>query len=337
MQEYLNKVMSKKHLTKAEICTLLNGVISGELNQVQTAAFLSAMRTKGETIEEITALIEAMRKHMISIPGVRGALDTCGTGGDGIGTFNISTTVAFVAAGAGVPVIKHGNRAASSQCGSADVLEALGVTIMLKPEQAQVVLKNVGMVFLFAPLYHPPMKTIAPIRKELGVRTVFNFLGPFLNPGGVKRQLVGVPSPALAKKLAAVAAKLNYEHLIVVSSTSGMDEIAVSRPTKIYEVKGKEIKVRAIDPQKLGFKKSTRKAILGGSATENAQIIRQILAGEKGAPRDIVVLNSAYALHAAGKAVTIAQGIKLAEQSLDSGSAKKVLEKLREETNQYAQ
>jgi anthranilate phosphoribosyltransferase len=337
MQEHLNKVMSKKHLTKAEISALLNGVISGELNSLQTAALLSALRTKGETVEEITTLIEVMRKHMITIPGVRGAIDTCGTGGDGAGTFNISTTVAFVVAGAGVPVVKHGNRAASSTCGSADVLEALGVMIMLKPEQAQEVLKNVGLVFLFAPLYHPAMKNIAPIRKELGVRTVFNFLGPFLNPAGVKRQLIGVPSPALAKKLASVAARLGYEHLIIVSSTTGMDEIAVSRPTKMYEVKGKVVKIKAIDPQKLGFKKSPLKALQGGSAEENAQRIHTILAGEKGACRDVVVLNSAYALHVAGKAVTIAQGIKLAEQSIDSGAAKHILEQLIQETKQYAQ
>lgn len=336
MHDILNKLMDKKDLTRAEIQTILNGIIQGELNAIQTGAFLAALRTKGATIEEITALIEGMRKHMVTIPGIKGAVDTCGTGGDGAGTFNISTTVAFVVAGAGVPVIKHGNRAASSKCGSADVLESLGVNIMLKPEQAQEVVETVGMVFLFAPLYHPAMKNIAPVRKALGVRTVFNVLGPFLNPAGVKRQLIGVPSPAIAKKLSLVGARLGYEHLIIASSNTGMDEIAVSRPTKVYEVKGKEIKMKAVDPQKLGFKKTPLKALQGGSTAENAKIITNVLAGHNGAQRDIVVLNSAYALYAAGKAVTVGQGIKLAEQSIDSGAAKKVLENLIREAKKYA-
>jgi anthranilate phosphoribosyltransferase len=336
MNDILNKLMDKKDLTKTEMQLVINSIIKGEVNAVQIGAFLAALRTKGASAEEIVALIEGMRKHMVVISGIKGAVDTCGTGGDGSGTFNVSTTVAFVVAGAGVPVVKHGNRAASSLCGSADVLEALGVTIMLKPEQAQEVMKAVGMLFLFAPLYHPAMKHIAPVRKELGVRTVFNVLGPFLNPARVKRQLIGVPSPAMAKKLAQVGAQLGYEHLLIVSSSTGMDEISVSRPTQVYEVKGKEIKLKIVNPQKLGFKKSSLKSIQGGSAEENAQIIRDILAGEKGARRDIVVLNSAYALYAAGKAVTITQGIKLAEQSIDSGSAKKVLEQLIKESNNYA-
>lgn len=336
MNLILNKLLDKKDLTAAEIRLFLDGIISGDVNVSQTAAFLAGLRTKGESVEEIAALIEGMRKHMISLPGIKNAIDTCGTGGDGAGTFNISTTVAFVVAGAGVTVVKHGNRAASSKCGSADVLEALGVTIQLKPEQAKQVIETVGMVFLFAPLYHPAMKNIAPIRKELGVRTVFNFLGPFLNPAGVKRQLVGVPSPRLAKRLAAVSARLGYEHLIIASSNNGMDEIAVSKPTKVYEIKGKEMKTKAVDPQKLGFKKTPHKALQGGNTADNARIITEVLAGNKGPQRDIVLINSAYALYASGKAVTVSQGIKLAEVSIDSGAAKSVLETLKKETKRYA-
>jgi anthranilate phosphoribosyltransferase len=336
LKHTLNKLLEKQDLTAEEIGAFLDGIINGKVNQSQTAAFLAALRVKGETVEEIAALIEGMRKHMIILPGIKNAIDTCGTGGDGAGTFNISTTVAFVAAGAGVNVVKHGNRAASSNCGSADVLEALGVNIMLKPEQAKSVIEKTGMVFLFAPLYHPAMKHIAQMRKELGVRTVFNYLGPFLNPAGVTRQLIGVPSPQLAEKLAHVAARLDYEHGIIVSGHTGMDEIDISAPTHVYEIKGKEITTKIVDPQQLGFKKVSAKDLQGGNAEENAQIISEVLDGKKDAHRAIVILNSAYVLYLSEKAKTITEGIMLAEESIDSGSAKRVLEKLIKESANYA-
>jgi len=263
-------------------------------------------------------------------------IDVCGTGGDGVGAFNISTAASFVVAACGVKVAKHGNRAASSKCGSADVLEALGVHIMLIPQQAAAVLKKVGMVFLFAPLYHPAMKQIGPIRKELGVRTVFNFLGPFLNPAGVKRQLIGVPNVAIAKKLAAVAAKLGYQHALIISSADGMDEISLSGPTHIFEVRGKKVISKVINPLQFGMKKTPLSQIVGGDAAQNSAILLEVLEGKKSSYRDIAVLNSAAALYVAGTAKTIKEGIGIAEKAIDSGKAKEVLEKLIEETKKYA-
>lgn len=331
----LNKIIDRVDLTSKEAGFLLETIIRGNLNPSQIAAVLIALRTKGESIDEIVGFIQTMRKHMLRVPFSGLAIDIVGTGGDGAGTFNISTAASFVVAGAGVKVAKHGNRAASSKCGSADVLEALGVNINLTPQQAAPILKKVGMVFLFAPLYHPAMKNIAPIRKELGIRTVFNFLGPFLNPALTKRQLLGVPTPALAKKLAEVARRLNYKHLIIVSSSDGMDEISISEQTHVFEIKGKTVRTSTINPNIFGIKKSNKKNILGGDAVENSKIIRRILGGEIGARRDIVVLNSAYALYISGKVKTVREGIKLAEKAIDSGSAKQILENLIKETKKY--
>lgn len=332
---YLNKLVEKEDLTVKEIRELFAAVSRGEVDPVQVAAILIALRMKGETVDEIIGLIQEMREHITPFPSSFHAVDTCGTGGDGAGTFNISTTVAFVIAGAGVSVAKHGNKAASSKCGSADVLSELGVNIMLDPEQAKHVLEEVGMVFFFAPLYHPAMKYVVPVRKALGTRTVFNFLGPFLNPAQVKHQLIGVPNPALAKKLAKVAAKLSYEHAIIAASDSGMDEIDTAATTTVFDIRGSKITQKNVDPQQLGFKKTSRKTLLGGNVSENARIIRDILSGKKGPKRDIVVLNCAYALYVSGKAKNVKEGIALAEQSIDSGTAKRVLEKLVKETKKY--
>ncbi|HVA96826.1 MAG TPA: anthranilate phosphoribosyltransferase [Candidatus Acidoferrales bacterium] len=332
---YLNKLVDKQDLTGDEIRSLFAAVSKGELDPIQIAAVLIALRMKGETVEEIGSLIQEMRSHIVDFPAYPDAIDTCGTGGDGTGTFNISTTVAFVAAGAGIQIIKHGNKAASSKCGSADVLSELGVNIMLTPEQANNVFKKVGMVFLYASLYHPAMKYIAPVRKSLGTRTVFNFLGPFLNPAQVKRQLIGVPNAELAEKLAKVAATLQYEHAVIVSSNSGMDEMDVSGATTIYEIRGKSVLKKSVNPQTLGFKKTNSQEMHGGSMAENAQIIRDILSGKKGAKRDVVVLNSAYALYVAGKVKDIRDGMRLAELSIDSGEAKNILDNLVKETRKY--
>lgn len=334
-KQLLEKLFANNDLTSQEIRFLLKSCIAGELTDSQIAALLIGLRMKGETVEEIRSLIEGMREHIVTFPATAGAVDTCGTGGDGTGTFNISTTVAFVVAGAGVPVVKHGNKAASSKCGSADVLSALGVHIMLTPQQAAKILDKIGMVFLFAPLYHPAIKRIGPIRKELETRTVFNFLGPFLNPARVKRQLIGVPNEQLAKKLAKVAMQLDYEHLILVSSDSGMDEIDITGETTLYEIKGNKIVTMRIHPQKLGFQKATKEDLHGGTISENAQIIRDILEGEKGAKRDIVVLNSAYVLYVSGKAKDITEGIKIAQMVIDSGAGLDVLENLIKETRKY--
>lgn len=335
-KELLEKLLNRTDLTGDEIRSFLGEFISGNINEYQMTAFLIALRMKGETVDEITGFIRCMREHMIDFPRFPNAFDTCGTGGDGTGTFNISTTVAFVIAGAGVPVIKHGNKAASSLCGSADVLSELGVKIMLTPTEAQNVFEKVGMMFLFAPLYHPAMKHIVPIRKALGTRTVFNFLGPFLNPARVKRQIIGVPNPEIAKTLSQVATQLSYDHLLLVSGNSHMDEIDTTGTSTLFEIKGKSVSTETVDPQKLGFKKVQLKEIKGGDAVENAQIIHSILDGEKSAKRDIVLLNSAYALYIAGKVNDIKKGISVAQESIDSGAASLVLEKLVKETKKYA-
>lgn len=335
MQTFLNKLIDGNNLSQKESGVLLEQIIQGELNPVQIAAVLTGLRTKGETADEILGFIQTMRKHMVKV-NAPGALDIVGTGGDGIGTFNISTASSLVVAGSGVLVAKHGNRAASSQCGSADVLETLGVNINLTPEQAKKVLKKVGMVFLFAPLYHPAMKQIGPVRKELGIRTILNFLGPFLNPAETKKQLLGVPNFVIAEKLAKVATKLNYTHLLLITSEDGMDEITTTSKTKIFEIKGRNLNSYIISPQQFGIKKATKKDLAGKNPVENASIIKNILKGKKGAKRDIVVLNSAAALYLAGKAKDINMGIILAEESIDSGDAMKVLEGLIKETKIYA-
>ncbi|MEK7107011.1 MAG: anthranilate phosphoribosyltransferase, partial [Patescibacteria group bacterium] len=230
-QEILNKLVEKKDLGASKTRAFLNQVIAGEITDVQVGAILTALRMKGETSAEIKGLLDAMRTHMLHV-SAKGAMDIVGTGGDRAGTFNVSTTAAFVAAGAGAKVAKHGNRAASSKCGSADVLEELGVNIKLSPSQAEEVYKNTGMVFLFAPLFHPAMKQVGAVRKELKIRTIFNVLGPFSNPAGTKRQLVGVPNVELAKKLAEVAKGLGYTRLLIVTSDDGMDEASISAKTK---------------------------------------------------------------------------------------------------------
>ena len=335
-KQLLEKLFNKENLTSEEISFLLNEFIAGELNDSQMTAFLIALRMKGETTNEIIGLINTMREHMVAFPKSPDAIDTCGTGGDGTGTFNISTTVAFVVAGVGVPVIKHGNRAASSNCGSADVLSELGINTILQPSDAKKVFDKVGMIFLFAPLYHPATKRIVPIRKALGTRTVFNYLGPFLNPASVTRQIIGVPNGAIAKTLASVAAQLGYNHLYIVTSESGMDEIDIAGKTKLFEIKGKTVLTKIVDPQELGFKTSSFKEIQGGDVIKNAKILTDILRGKKSAKRDIVVLNSAYALLIAGKVSTAAQGIALAEKSIDSGQSFSVLKNLIKETKIYA-
>jgi anthranilate phosphoribosyltransferase len=265
---------------------------------------------------------------MLPLRTKTGTIDTCGTGGDGAGTFNISTTVALVVAGAGVPVAKHGNRNASSRCGSADVLEALGVTITLSPEHAAAILSKIGVVFLFAPTFHPALKHLSPVRKELGFRTVFNYLGPLCNPAGVKRQIVGVPDAEAAMKLAEVATGLQYDYLLLVSNEDGLDEIGLNAPTHAIEVRGREIQRYTIDPRDWGIPPAPVSALAGGDATENATFVRAVLSGENGPHRDIVVLNAAYALLVSGTVKDVPEGIARAKKSIDSGAAGRKLKEL---------
>ena len=330
----LNTLVEKKDLTAREAEEFLDAVVAGSVTPAQIAAIVTALRIKGETVPEITGLLISMRSHMLKVDAP-GAIDIVGTGGDGSGTFNISTAAALVAAGAGVRVAKHGNRAASSKCGSADVLEALGVNIQLSPEQAKSVFDSAGIVFLLAPIYHAALKQVVAVRKELKIRTIFNVLGPFANPASTKRQFIGVPNVAVAKTMAQVVPSLGFQHVIIVTSEDGMDEISLSAKTKAFEIRGKTVETFSIDPKEFGFKASTKEDILGGNAEENARIIRDILAGKKGPPRDIVVLNTAFALYVAGIAKSPKAGIALAEKSIDSGAAAEVLARLVKESNVF--
>lgn len=332
MKVLLNKLVDGNNLTQKEASFLLEGIITGELNPIQAAAVLVSLRAKGETEQEILGFIKTMQKHMVKIKA-SGAIDIVGTGGDGLGTFNISTASSFVVAGAGIPVAKHGNRAVSGKCGSADVLERLGVNINLAPKQAEKVFTKTGMVFLFAPIYHPAMKQVAQIRKQLGIRTIFNLLGPFLNPARVKRVLIGVPNIEIAKKLARVAAKLNFTLLYLVTAEDGLDEISINTDTHLFEIQGLKIRQKIISASQ-GVPLEAN--LLGEDAGVNARILTDVLSGKIGPQRDIVVLNSAYALLASGCVKSVKAGIKMAEKSIDSGAAKKVLENLIQETQKYA-
>jgi anthranilate phosphoribosyltransferase len=332
----LNKLLEKQDLTTSETKAILTAVMNGDVLPTQIAAILVALRMKGETTDEIVGFIQAMRDQMVKVD-VKDAIDVCGTGGDGSNSINISTAVSLVVAACGVKVAKHGNRAASSKSGAADVLESLGVEINLSAEQAKEVIEKVGMVFLFAPNFHPATKHVAVVRKALKIRTIFNFLGPFVNPAATKKQLIGVPSKDAAKQLIAVGKKLDYERLVLVASDDGMDEVSLSASTYVFEIENGQEKEFIIDPKEYGFKAVSKEAITGGSAEENAEFLKEILDGRKGPKRDIVILNSAVALYAAGKVADIQEGITLAEKAIVSGAAKKVLENLIKETNKYAQ
>lgn len=332
LNDYLNILIEKKDLTLNQSEDLALQMTDKSSTPAMLAAILVSLRMKGETGEEIAGFIKAFRRKMLSVK-TENVIDIVGTGGDGSGSFNISTAASLVVAGAGVKVAKHGNRAASSKCGSADVLEAFGVNINLDPKKAEKVLKKAGMVFLFAPNFHPAFKYVVPIRKELKIRTIFNLLGPFLNPAGVQKKLLGVANINLAEKLTEVAKLLNYKHLIIVSSQDGMDEISLSAKTYVFDIKGKAVKRSIISPEDFGFKKVSKKEIIGGDAKESVQIIKEVLNGNIGPKGDIVLINSAFALYVSGKAKNIKEGLVLAKESIRSGNALKVLESLIKETN----
>lgn len=334
-KKLLSKLVARKDLTEGEVGYLLEGIINGNLSSVQASSFLTGLRIKGESVSEILGLIKKMRSHMVSVKTKGIVIDIVGSGGDGYNTFNISTTASFIAAGAGIKVAKHGNRAASSKCGSADVLESLGVNINLTKAQAAKVLEKVGMVFLFAPYFHPATKNIVSVRKELGFRTVFNFLGPFLNPARVKFALIGLPSEESAKKLSEVATKLGFKRLIIFSSRDGMDEISISGPTTIFELSGSRVKEYTITPSDFGIKIVNKNQLVGGDSKESAALLKSILSGETGPKRDIAVLNAAFGIYVSGKAKTPQKAFILAQQSIDEGKALAVLENLIKETNQY--
>jgi anthranilate phosphoribosyltransferase len=307
----------------------MGAVMDGEATPVQIAGFLLGLRSRGESAEEIVGCARAIRSRALPFPSTQGELvDTCGTGGDGASTFNISTTAAFVAAGAGCTVAKHGNRAVSSRAGSADVLEALGVEIDLAGPEAAAALGETGITFLFAPAFHAAMRHAGPVRRELGVRTIFNVLGPLCNPAGATRQLVGVFDGELAPVLAGVLGELGAERALVVHGSDGLDELTVSGPSLVAEWDGREVRRYEVTPEQVGLARHPAEALRGGSAEENAEILRGVLAGQPGAARDVTLLNAGAAILAAGRAPTLGKGVELARESVDSGAAARALEEL---------
>jgi anthranilate phosphoribosyltransferase len=327
----IGRVATGASLTEDESYIVMNQIMDGEATPSQISALITGMRMKGETVDEIVGFARAMREHATPVrPTVSGYIDTCGTGGDGLYTFNISTSTAFVVAGAGVPVAKHGNRAVSSAAGSADVLEALGIDISLNATDVGRCVDEAGVGFLFAQSLHSSMRHAGPTRREIGIRTVFNILGPLTNPAGAKRQLLGVYDPRLAPIMAEVAGRLGAERVLVVNGHPGMDEVSGSGPTTVSEFDAETGVVRTyeITPESVGIARGTLADIAGGDSAENAAIVRAVLGGEIGPRRDVVVLNSAAALLAAGKAADIADGVALARASIDSGRAAAALDAL---------
>lgn len=335
IRESIIKLSKKQNLSYEEAEAVMDEIMSGKATPVQMSAYLTALALKGETIEEITASAAGMRAHCIKLLHDMDVLEIVGTGGDGSNSFNISTTASLVISAGGVPVAKHGNRAASSKSGAADVLEALGVKITISPEKSQELLKKIGICFLFAQNYHIAMKYVAPIRKELGIRTVFNILGPLSNPAGANMELMGVYDEALVKPLAQVMANLGVTRGMVVFGQGSLDEISMSAPTSVCEIKNGTFTSYILTPEQFGYERCTKEELQGGTPQENAKITRDILEGkEKGAKRHAVCLNAGAALYIAGKADTIEAGVKLAEQLIDSGAAKNKLEEFITKSNE---
>ena len=331
------KLIARTDLTEEEMAGVMTAIMSGTVSAAQMAAFLVAMRMKGESVTELTAaarVMRAMAEKLDGDPGTEGLLlDTCGTGGDSMTTFNISTVACFVIAGSGVKVAKHGNRAVSSSCGSADLMQALGVKVELPPARVRECIEHVGMGFLYAPFFHRAMKHAAPVRKEVGVRTIFNLLGPLTNPARAGAQLLGVYTDELTEIFARVLMNLGCGHALIVHGVDGLDEITITGTTRITEVRRHEMRTYSFDPQSLGMKLGRMEELISRGIDDNLAMCREVLAGGGGARRDIVLLNSAAGLIAAGRAADFRQGIALAAETIDSGRARTVLDRLVDFTN----
>lgn len=328
IREAIATLVSGRSLTMEEAASVMEEIMDGEVTAAQFAAFVTALRLKGETVDEITGLARTMRAKAIPVTVAEPVVDTCGTGGDGSATFNISTTAAFVVAGAGLKVAKHGNRAMSSQCGSADVLEALGVRLDLTAEQVQRCLQEVGIGFMFAPVFHPAMKYATAPRREIGIRTVFNIIGPLTNPAGAKAQVLGVADGPLVEKLALVLQSLGCNHALVVHGEDGLDEITITGKTQVCELKEGSINSYAISPEDFGLSRASLDSLRGGTIDENAALLRSILAAAPGPQRDVVLMNTAAALVAGDRVETLGQGAALAKEVIDGGHALAKLEQL---------
>ncbi len=334
MKDSVLKVATKENLSYEEMRQSMDEIMSGQATQVQVASFLTALSLKGETIEEITAAAEEMRRHAVHLEHEMDVLEIVGTGGDKSNSFNISTTSAFVISAAGIPVAKHGNRAASSKSGAADVLEALGVNLMIDEVKSKKILEKIGMCFLFAQKYHPAMRYVGPVRKELGIRTVFNILGPLTNPAGANMQLLGVYSEDLLEPMAKALANLGVQRGMVAYGKDGLDEISVSAPTAVCEIQDGQMTTYEITPEEFGLERCQKEDLAGGTAEDNAQITKAILSGEKGPKRNAVLLNSAAAIHIARPFISIKEAIKMAEELIDSGKAMEQLEAFVKLTNE---
>ncbi|MBI3353491.1 MAG: anthranilate phosphoribosyltransferase [Nitrospirae bacterium] len=335
IKEAIAKVVDSEDLAEEDMQEVMNEIMTGGATPAQIASFITALRVKGETVDEITGAARVMREKAARITAKDSVVvDTCGTGGDMAQTFNVSTTAAFVVAGTGLMVAKHGNRSVSSACGSADVLQALGVNIDLKPAEVERCLNEIGIGFLFAPLFHEAMKFAVGPRKEIGIRTIFNILGPLTNPAGAKAQVLGVYSHSLTEIMAKVLMKLGASHCFVVHGSDGLDEITITTTTKVSEGKNGKVRTYTVKPSDFGLRKAKKVDLLGGDAAENAKITMTILSGEKGPKRDIVLLNAAAAIVAGCRAKTLKEGVKLAAESIDSGAAMNKLEAMKRFTNQ---
>ena len=327
----IDRLSNREDLDSADASKVLAEIIEGSASEAQAAAFLIALRTKGETVGEIAGFASELRERAVKVDGGDGLVDTAGTGG-GRPTFNVSTTAALIAAGAGCRVAKHGNRSATSQCGSADVLEALGGRIDVGVEVVEACIRDIGFGFMFAPLHHPAFKHIVPVRKELGVRTIFNFLGPLTNPAGARHQVIGVSDPGKLETMAAALGQLGAERALVVSSADGLDEFSVSGATRVVELRDGRLSTYDVTPEQVDLESATDGAVGAGTPEQNALVLREVLSGSPGTERSLAVLNAGAAIYVAGGSDTLAEGVRAAERSVDSGAAAGVLERWVEAT-----
>jgi anthranilate phosphoribosyltransferase len=332
----LGPLLAGRALNTEQAAWAMERIMAGEATGAQFGAFAGALRARGETVDEIAGLVEVMRRHSLKVEVEGTLVDTCGTGGDRAGTINVSTVAAFVVAGAGARVAKHGNRASSSACGSADLLEELGVKIDLGPEGVARCIEEAGMGFCFAQVFHPSMRHAAPYRKELGVGTIFNFLGPLTNPAGARHQAIGVSDPAMAPKMAEILARLGTVHALVFFGSDGLDELTTTGTSTLYELKGGTVIESVVAPESLGFKAAEPSQLKGGTAEDNAKIALEVLSGAQGPALDLVLLNAAAGIVAADLAPGLAAGVEMARTSIESGKARGALDGLIEVSNRTA-